>query len=435
MVRRTMSECFRVIGGTALKGTVRPAGNKNAALPIIAATLLADGPSELVNVPRIRDVEALLNLIADLGADVSWTGDHTLTIDPGAVKPKRLDPDLCSSIRASILLAGPLLARFGRVTLPPPGGDVIGRRRLDTHFVAFEQLGATVEIGADYQLEAKELTGADIFLDEPSVTATENALMAASLAGGRTVLRNAASEPHVQDLARALTAMGAAIEGIGTNELTVEGGGELKGATLEIGPDHVEIGSFIGLAAVTDGEITIEGTRPDDLRAILLNFERLGVRPRLDGDTLIVDSHQERRIKPDLGGHIPKIEDGPWPAFPADLMSIAVVAATQCEGMVLLFEKMFESRLFFVDKLVGLGARLLLCDPHRVVISGPTQLTGGVVESPDIRAGMAMLLAALAAEGESIIHNIGQIDRGYERIDERLRELGADISRVERARR
>lgn len=435
MVRRTMSECFRVIGGTALKGTVRPAGNKNAALPIIAATLLADGPSELVNVPRIRDVEALLNLIADLGADVSWTGDHTLTIDPGAVEPKRLDPDLCSSIRASILLAGPLLARFGRVTLPPPGGDVIGRRRLDTHFVAFEQLGATVELGADYQLEAKELTGADIFLDEPSVTATENALMAASLAGGRTVLRNAASEPHVQDLARALAAMGAAIEGIGTNELTVEGGGELKGATLEIGPDHVEIGSFIGLAAVTDGEITIEGTRPDDLRAILLNFERLGVRPRLDGDTLIVDSHQERRIKPDLGGHIPKIEDGPWPAFPADLMSIAVVAATQCEGMVLLFEKMFESRLFFVDKLVGLGARLLLCDPHRVVISGPTRLTGGVVESPDIRAGMAMLLAALAAEGESIIHNIGQIDRGYERIDERLRDLGADISRVERARR
>jgi UDP-N-acetylglucosamine 1-carboxyvinyltransferase len=435
MVRRTMSECFRVIGGTALKGTVRPAGNKNAALPIIAATLLADGPSELVNVPRIRDVEALLDLIADLGADVSWTGDHTLTIDPGAVEPKRLDPDLCSSIRASILLAGPLLARFGRVTLPPPGGDVIGRRRLDTHFVAFEQLGATVELGADYQLEAKELTGADIFLDEPSVTATENALMAASLAGGRTVLRNAASEPHVQDLARALAAMGAAIEGIGTNELTVEGGGELKGATLEIGPDHVEIGSFIGLAAVTDGEITIEGTRPDDLRAILLNFERLGVRPRLDGDTLIVDSHQERRIKPDLGGHIPKIEDGPWPAFPADLMSIAVVAATQCEGMVLLFEKMFESRLFFVDKLVGLGARLLLCDPHRVVISGPTRLTGGVVESPDIRAGMAMLLAALAAEGESIIHNIGQIDRGYERIDERLRDLGADISRVERARR
>ena len=435
MVRRTMSECFRVIGGTALKGTVRPAGNKNAALPIIAASLLADGPSELVNVPRIRDVEALLNLVADLGADVSWTGDHTLTIDPGAVEPKRLDADICSRIRASILLAGPLLARFGRVTLPPPGGDVIGRRRLDTHFVAFEQLGATVEIGADYQLEAKELTGADIFLDEPSVTATENALMAASLAGGRTVLRNAASEPHVQDLARALAAMGAAVEGIGTNELSVEGSGELKGATLEIGPDHVEIGSFIGLAAVTDGEITIEGTRPDDLHAILLNFERLGVRPRLDGDTLIVDSHQERRIKPDLGGHIPKIEDGPWPAFPADLMSIAVVAATQCEGMVLLFEKMFESRLFFVDKLVGLGARLLLCDPHRVVISGPTELTGGVVESPDIRAGMAMLLAALAAEGESIIHNIGQIDRGYERIDERLRELGADIERVERARR
>jgi UDP-N-acetylglucosamine 1-carboxyvinyltransferase len=435
MVRRTMSECFRVTGGAPLTGTVQPSGNKNAALPIIAATLLAEGPSELTNVPRIRDVEWLLRLAADLGVEVSWTGDHDLRIDPSGLQAKRLDPELCAGIRASILFAGPLLARLGEVTLPPPGGDVIGRRRLDTHFLALEHLGAQVEIGADYHLEAKQLEGADIFLDEPSVTATENALMAASLAKGRTVLHNAASEPHVQDLARALTAMGAQIEGIGTNTLAVEGRTSLTGARLEIGPDHVEIGSFIGLAAVTNGELTIEHTRPDDLRAILFNFERLGVRPRFDGDTLIVDANQERRIRPDIGGHIPKIEDGPWPAFPADLTSIAVVVATQCEGMVLVFEKMFESRMFFVDKLVGLGARMLLCDPHRVVISGPTQLTGGVVESPDIRAGMAMLLAALAAEGQSTIHNIKQIDRGYERIDERLRQLGAEIERVELAPR
>jgi UDP-N-acetylglucosamine 1-carboxyvinyltransferase len=431
MVRRKMPACFRVVGGEPLRGTVRPSGNKNAALPIIAASLLADGPSRLTNVPRIRDVETMLALAADLGAEIAWESDHTVTVDPTGLQPKRLDPDLCASMRASILFAGPLLARFGRVTLPPPGGDVIGRRRLDTHFIAFELLGAIVELGTDYQLEAKELSGADIFLDEPSVTATENALMAATRARGLTVLHNAACEPHVQDLARALVTMGAHIDGIGTNVLMVEGGHALQGATLEVGPDHVEIGSFIGLAAVTNGEIEIVDTRPDDLRSILLNFDRLGVRPRIEGNSLIVDANQERRIKPDLGGHVPKIEDGPWPAFPADLTSIAVVVATQCEGMILVFEKMFESRLFFVDKLVGLGARLLLCDPHRVVISGPSQLTGGVVESPDIRAGMAMLLAALAADGESIIHNIGQIDRGYERIDDRLRGLGATIERTE----
>jgi len=425
-----MAECFRVTGGVPLEGTVRPSGNKNAALPMIAATLMADGPSELANVPRIRDVEALLSLVADLGAEVAWIGDHEVRIDPKGVEVKRLDPELCASIRASILLAGPLLARYGEVTLPPPGGDVIGRRRLDTHFLALEALGAEVELGADYQLRAKRLAGTDVFLDEPSVSATENALMAAALADGRTVLRNAAQEPHVQDLARALVAMGARIEGIGTNVLSVEGRQSLSGARLEVGPDHVEIGSFIGLAAVTNGEITIEGVRPDDLRGILLTFDRLGVRPQVEADRLIVLSQQERRVKPDLGGHVPKIEDGPWPAFPADLTSIAIVVATQCEGMVLVFEKMFESRLFFVDKLVGLGARLLLCDPHRVVVAGPSKLRGAVVESPDIRAGMAMLLAALAAEGESVIHNIRQIDRGYEAIDARLRALGARIERV-----
>jgi len=425
-----MAECFRVTGGVPLRGTLRPSGNKNAALPLIAATLLADGPSEVVNVPRIRDVEALLELVAGQGASVSWTDDHTVRIDPRNLSAKPLDPALCANIRASILLAGPLLARFGSVTLPPPGGDVIGRRRLDTHVLALEQLGAEVDIGTEYRFDAKTLRGASIFLDEPSVTATENALMAAVTAEGRTVLRNAAGEPHVQDLARALVAMGARIEGVGTNVLTVEGTRTLEGARLEVGPDHVEIGSFIGLAAVTDGELSIEGTRPEDLTSILLTFDRLGVRPRFEGDSLVVEAHQERRIRPDLGGHVPKIEDGPWPAFPADLTSIAVVVATQCDGMVLVFEKLFESRLFFVDKLVGLGARLLLCDPHRVVVAGPSKLRGGTVESPDIRAGMAMLLAALAAEGESTIHNIGQIDRGYERIDERLRALGARIERV-----
>jgi UDP-N-acetylglucosamine 1-carboxyvinyltransferase len=424
-----MPSRFRVTGGVPLKGRIRPAGNKNAALPIIASTLLADGPSDIQNVPRIRDVEALLELMVDLGAGVQWTGDHTLRIDPSGVRPKQLDPRLVAQIRASVLLVGPLLARFGTVTMPPPGGDVIGRRRLDTHFLAFEQLGAEVTIGTEFKLDAAHLKGADIFLDEPSVTGTENALMAAVRAKGRTVLRNAASEPHVQDLARALIAMGATVNGIGTNVLTIEGSDRLTGGTLDIGPDHIEVGSFIGLAAVTNGDVTIEGVRPDDLRSILLHFERLGVRPQMTGDTATVQPNQERRIRPDLGGHVPKIEDGPWPAFPADLTSIAIVVATQCDGLVLIFEKMFESRLFFVDKLIGMGARIVLCDPHRAVIAGPSPLRGGTVESPDIRAGMAMLLASLAAEGESVIHNIGQIDRGYERIDERLRQLGAKIER------
>jgi UDP-N-acetylglucosamine 1-carboxyvinyltransferase len=422
-----MPPSFRVTGGRALSGTIRPAGNKNAALPILAATLLADGPCRIDNVPRIRDVEILLALLQHTGATVQWHGTNTVEIDARGTEPRPLDPALCKEIRASILLAGPMLARFGRVTLPPPGGDVIGRRRVDTHFLALERLGAQITVGDTYTLEGK-LKGADIFLDEPSVTGTENALMAAVRAQGTTVLRNAASEPHVQDLARFLAAMGAQIDGIGTNTLTVQGG-PLAAAAYTVGPDHIEIGSFIGLAAVTGGAVTIEGVRADDLRSTLMGFERLGVRPRLDGANLVVDAGQERRIRPDLGGHVPKLEDGPWPAFPADLMSIAIVVATQCEGLLLVFEKLFESRLFFVDKLIGMGARIVLCDPHRAVIAGPSPLRGQVVESPDIRAGMAMLLAALAAHGDSVIQNIGQIDRGYERIDERLLALGAQIER------
>ncbi len=423
---------YLVRGGRPLRGSIRPAGNKNAALPILASTLLADGPMELDNIPRIRDVETMLALLADLGASVEWVGPNLIRIDGRPVRPKPLDPKLCARIRASILLAGPMLARFGSVTLPPPGGDVIGRRRVDTHFLALEQLGASVSVGDRYELEAKKgLVGADIFLDEPSVTGTENALMAAVAAKGRTVLRNAACEPHVQDLARALVAMGAQIDGIGSNIYTIEGGRPLGGASYAIGPDHIEIGSFIGLAAVTGGEVTIVPVRADDLRSTLLGLERLGIRPRVDGQRLTVDADQERRIRPDLGGHVPKLEDGPWPAFPADVMSTTIVCATQCSGMLLVFEKMFESRLFFVDKLIGMGARIVLCDPHRAVISGPSSLKGGTVESPDIRAGMAMVLAALAAEGSSTIHNVGQIERGYERIDERLRALGADIERVD----
>jgi len=425
-----MPPSFRVTGGRPLTGTIRPAGNKNAALPILAATLLADGLCRIDNIPRIRDVETLLALLQHVGAIVQWSGANTVDIDTRGAEPRPLDPALCKEIRASILLAGPMLARFGRVTLPPPGGDVIGRRRVDTHFLALERLGADVTVGDAYKLEGK-LNGADIFLDEPSVTATENALMAAVGAQGTTVIRNAASEPHVQDLARFLVALGASIDGIGTNTFTIDGGRPLKAAPYTVGPDHIEIGSFMGLAAVTGGAITIDGVRADDLRSTLLAFERLGVRPRIDGTKLMVDAGQERRIRPDLGGHVPKLEDGPWPAFPADLMSIAIVVATQCEGLLLIFEKLFESRLFFVDKLIGMGARIVLCDPHRAVIAGPSALRGQVMESPDIRAGMAMVLAALAAQGDSVIYNIGQVERGYERIDQRLQALGAQLERRE----
>ena len=421
---------FLVTGGRPLKGTIRPAGNKNAALPVLAASLLATEPVVLHNIPRIKDVEILLALLQDLGSRVEWTGTNTVRLDAKNVKPKALDPQLSAKIRASILLAGPLLGRFGSVTLPPPGGDVIGRRRVDTHFQAFVELGAEVEVGDDYKVTAaKGLVGADIFLDEPSVTGTENALMAAVMAKGKTVFRNAASEPHVQDTARFLVALGAQIDGIGSNTYVVEGGRPLQGATYTIGPDHIEIASYIGLAAVTNSHLIIDPVRPDDLRATLLGFDRLGIRPIVKGPQLIVEADQERRIRPDLGGHVPKLEDGPWPAFPADAMSIALVAATQCDGLVLMHEKMFESRMFFVDKLIGMGAQIVLCDPHRAVIHGPGKLRGGTVESPDIRAGMAMLLAALCAEGKSVINNAGQIERGYEDIVARLTALGADIQR------
>ncbi|MGH7667859.1 MAG: UDP-N-acetylglucosamine 1-carboxyvinyltransferase, partial [Gemmatimonadaceae bacterium] len=337
-------------------------------------------------------------------------------------------------IRASILLAAPLLVRAGSVTLPPPGGDVIGRRRLDTHFHVLRELGAECSLSDHYDLRTRGFVGADVFLDEPSVTATENALMAAAAARGTTILRNAASEPHVQDLARFLVALGVAIEGIGTNTLTIDGGRPLGGASYEIGPDHIEVGSFIGLAAVTNSALRIERAGVEHLRSTRLGFERLGIVCTVEGADLVVPADQLRVIQADLGGHVPKLEDQPWPAFPADLMSIAIVTATQCQGVILMHEKMFESRLFFVDKLASMGARIVLCDPHRALVIGPSALHAGNVDSPDIRAGMAMLLAALAAPGQSTIHNVQQIERGYERIDERLRALGADIQRVEPGR-
>ena len=425
---------FIVEGGRRLSGSIRPSGNKNAALPIVAAALLTEHPVTLENVPRIRDIETLVELIKTTGAQAEWKGRNTLHIHAKTVNATSLDAAMCARIRASILLAAPLLARCGRVELSPPGGDVIGRRRLDTHFLALAELGATHELTDRIAFTTKGLRGADVFLDEPSVTGTENAVMAAVAATGITTLRNAASEPHVQDLCRFLVTLGAKIEGIGTNLLTIHGGAPLQGGTHEIGPDHIEVGSFIGLAAVTRSELRIERAGVEHLRSIRLGFERLGITTRAEGDDLIVPAAQAMEIQSDLGGHVPKLEDQPWPAFPADVMSIAIVAATQCKGIILMHEKMFESRMFFVDKLVGMGARIVLCDPHRALVAGPSELRGATVESPDIRAGMAMLIAALCAKGTSTINNVGQIDRGYERIDERLNALGANIRRVEDGR-
>ncbi|MFP4624377.1 MAG: UDP-N-acetylglucosamine 1-carboxyvinyltransferase [Gemmatimonadota bacterium] len=420
---------YVVEGGVPLNGRIRPAGNKNAALPLICATLLSDEPVTLENVPDIRDVRTLLELMQQLGCTVEWTGYHTVQIHAKEIRISEVDRHMAARIRASILLAGPMLARAGSMLLPPPGGDVIGRRRVDTHFLALQRLGARVETRGGYHLEADRLEGADIFLDEPSVTATENSIMAATLAKGPTRLRNAAAEPHVQDLCHMINGLGGNISGIGTHVLEIEGVDRLHEGSYTISSDHIEVGSFIGLAAVTRGEVTIENAAVEHLDSTLLGFERLGVSCEVRGEDLFVPGDQALEVKMDLGGHIPKIDDGPWPAFPADLTSIALVTATQCRGTVLIHEKMFESRMFFADKIIGMGARIVLCDPHRAVVVGPSRLYAGVVESPDIRAGMALLIAALGAEGESHIFNIQQIERGYERIDERLRALGARIGR------
>jgi UDP-N-acetylglucosamine 1-carboxyvinyltransferase len=423
-------------GGVPLSGTITPAGNKNGALPILAACLLTEDEVILRNVPRISDVEAMVELMRSLGARVEWQGPSEVLVDSSTVETTRVDAGLAERIRASFLLAGPLLARFGSARMPPPGGDVIGRRRLDPHLDAFRALGALVDDRHDEVLltaPSLGLSPCDFLMDEPSVMATENALMAAALTRGPTVIRNAASEPHVQDLARMLAHMGAAIDGIGSNVMTVHGQASLRGCTHSIAPDHIEIGSFMALAGVTGGELVVKDTVPADLRMVRLVFERLGLRSEVHGHDVIVPGNQHLVIRNDSGGHMPKVEDGPWPAFPADLTSIALALATQCEGSVIIHEKMFENRLFFTDKLVSMGAAITICDPHRAIVVGPRPLRGSRVESPDIRAGMAMLIAALCADGETVIGNVRQIDRGYERIDERLRELGARITRLEDA--
>jgi UDP-N-acetylglucosamine 1-carboxyvinyltransferase len=425
-------EKFIIEGGRPLAGAVTPAGNKNAALPALAASLLTREEVMLRNIPRIADVEAMLELLRRLEVRVEWRDDNVVALQADELTAFEVDRAWAERIRASFLLAGPLLARLGRAHMPPPGGDVIGRRRLDPHLDAFRALGADVNVDRSwYRLAAPEgLHACDFFMDEPSVMATENALMTAALTPGSTVIHNAASEPHVQDLARLLMAMGARIEGIGSNLMIVHGQEELGGADYSIGPDYIEVGSFIALAACTGGELRIRDVIPSDLRMTRLAFERLGCRIEYDGNDVIVPGGQRLRIKSDEGDAISKIEDGPWPAFPADLTSIAVAMATQAEGLILIHEKMFENRLYFVDKLVTMGARVIVCDPHRAVVSGPSRLHGERMESPDIRAGMAILIAALCAEGTSEIGNVGQIDRGYERIDERLRLLGARIERV-----
>ncbi|GAB4110615.1 MAG: UDP-N-acetylglucosamine 1-carboxyvinyltransferase [Roseiflexaceae bacterium] len=426
-------ERFVIEGGHRLSGTITPAGNKNAALPLLAASILTDQPVILRNIPAIGDVGNKIRLLQSLGISIEAAGDHAWRVDAPQQIEGQPDTALARKIRTSILLAGPLLARRGYVTLPRPGGDAIGRRRLDTHFQALRELGASIEVTPNsYILQADRLRGCDILLDEMSVTGTEQTIMAAVLAEGTTVIENAASEPHVQDLCRFLNVLGARIDGIGTNRLVIDGVSSLHGGEYTIGPDFMEVGSFIGLAAVTRSAIRIAGARPEEHRMTRIAFGRLGVRWSVDGDDIVIPDDQELHVQHDAHNAIPKIDSMPWPGFNPDLISIALVVATQAQGTVLIHEKMFESRLFFVDRLIGMGARIVLCDPHRAVVVGPSQLYGEPegLPSPDIRAGMALLIAALCAKGRSVIYNIGQIDRGYEQIDQRLRALSAQIERA-----
>lgn len=424
---------FVIHGGKPLRGEVTPSGNKNAALPLLAACLLTDEPVILRNVPDIRDVQTMRNLLTSLGVDIQAVGDHSLRLHAHDVRHADLDPEICRQIRASILLAGPMMARSGQLQLPPPGGDVIGRRRVDTHILALRALGTQTEYDKSakmFNFKAKKLEGSNILLDEASVTATENAIMAAVTAEGVTMLRNAASEPHVQELCHFLNSLGARIENIGSNTLRIQGVSRLHGGEFNIGPDYLEVVSFIGAAVVTRGSIRIRQAGPEYLDMISVVFRRLGVDWQVDGQDIIVSNDQKLEIETDLGDAIPEISVMPWPAFPTDLMSIAIVVATQSRGSVLFHDWMYPSRMFFIDKLVNMGAQIVLCDPHRCIVIGPTPLSAEKMESPDIRAGMSLLLAALAADGRSIIRNVGQIDRGYERVDEKLRALGAQLERV-----
>ena len=423
-------EKFIIDGGIPLSGTITPSGNKNAALPILASCILTDEPIILHNVPDIQDVQNMRKLIMSLGVSFEQMNEHTWKVQAKNVRPTDLDPDLCRKIRASILLAGPVVARCGELILPPPGGDVIGRRRVDTHMLALKKLGARINCDRSFHFTAKKLSGADILLDEASVTATENAIMACVRAKGHSSIRNAASEPHIQELCHFLNLLGAKIENIGSNSLQIEGVDHLHGGEYTIGPDYLEVVSFIGAAVVTHGSVTIKDAGSNYLDMIRLVLGRLGVNWEEKGKDLFVPSHQKLKVEMDLGGAIPTINVNTWPAFPTDLMSIAIVLATQSKGTVLFHDWMYPSRMFFTDKLVGMGAQIVLCDPHRCIVQGPTQLFSEKMESPDIRAGMALVLASLSAKGQSVIRNVGQIDRGYERVDEKLRNLGASIQRI-----
>ena len=422
---------FIIKGGNTIGGTFHPRGNKNAVLPMLAACLLTDRPVMLHNVPLINDVKVMLELLESIGVEVSLDA-HTLTLCSGSLRTTELDRDLCARVRTSILLAGPLTARHGGATIYPPGGDIIGRRRLDTHFYGLRSLGAQISTNQAYRFTAGPLHAWKMVFDEASVTATENILMAATLAEGTSTIYNAACEPHVQDLAGLLNRMGADISGIGTNNLIIRGVEQLHGAEYTVQPDYIEVGSYITASVVTGGQLTIPNAGdPLTLQVMQRTFSKLGVEWTRDGRTLIVPEQAERRIRPDESNATPKIEDGIWPAFPSDLMSVCIVLATQTLGTALFFEKMFESRMYFVDHLMAMGANIIQCDPHRVVVIGPTRLRGSMLTSPDIRAGMALLIAACCAEGESIIKNAQVIDRGYEAIEDRLAALGADIVRVD----
>lgn len=425
-------DTFHIKGGNRLSGCIKASGNKNSALPLLAMSILLDGELTLNNLPKIGDVNSMITMLQEIGVNCEEISPNSLKINPKYTNNIELNSNMSHRLRGSVLLAAPLLSRFKKVYLPFPGGDKIGRRRLDTHILAFSELGADIEIKDNgYLISAKNgLKGADILLDEASVTATENAVMAASLADGKTVIRNAACEPHVQEVCNALVKAGANITGIGTNQLNIEGVKKLSGIEFDIGADHIEVGSLISLAAVTDSEITIQNASPEYLRMILLQFKRLGIRVEIKGNDIFVPKGQKLEVDSDVRGAIPKIEDAPWPGFPADMTSIAVITACFAKGSVIIFEKLFESRMFFVDQLIDMGARIVLCDPHRAVVIGPSKLRGRPIISPDIRAGMALLIASLAAEGTSIIRSIDQIDRGYENIDQRLKNLGADIERI-----
>ena len=423
-------ESLRITGQRPISGDVTISGNKNAVLPMIPALLLTDEECVLHNVPDIRDVRSMLEIAGVLGAEFTFK-KNTLRFKCSKVRETTIPRELCAKNRTSILFAAPLICRCGKAELYPPGGDVIGRRRLDGHFYGLTKLGAEMSGDLTYIFNApSRLAGRELFLDESSVTATEQILLAASTAEGVTTLYNAACEPHVNDLANLLNEMGAKISGIGSNTLTIEGVEKLHGAEHTVIGDHIEAGSFLALAAATGGSITVHGTNNRNHWMLRRVFERLGVKIELLGDRIFLPGGQTPEIQCDYGGHIPQISDGPWPHFPSDMMSCTIVAATQCKGTVMFFEKMFESRIYFADRLISMGANAIVCDPHRVVITGKANLHAQEMSSPDIRAGMAMVIAALCAKGTSTINHAEIIYRGYEDLISKLRGIGAEVEDI-----